>query len=157
MNLISDEQAAARQLALPTSGLLDGLSSDFVAELQDSGVFAEYNQQVIVAAGELVDYVSCIVIGRVKISRLDADYAKAQVARLGVGEWFGETNLFLRAPSAEEVFADGEVVLWTMPPDTRRKLFFDEPQAVQLLFNIGASLARKLTAGSAAPHADGTP
>ncbi len=149
MNLLSDEQAAARQLALSANGLLDGLSPDFIAELQADGVFVEYNQQVIVSPGELFDYVSCIVAGRVKISRLDADYAKAQVASLGAGEWFGETNLFLRIPSPEEVFADGEVVLWTMPPDALRKLFFEEPQAVQLLFNIGARLARKRTAGSA--------
>ncbi len=153
MNLLSDEQAAARQLALSTNGLLESLSPDFVAELQAGGVFVEYNQQVIVSAGELVDYVSCIVAGRVKISRLDADYAKVHVASLGAGEWFGETNLFLRVPSAEEVFADGEVVLWTMPPDALRKLFFEEPQAVQLLFNIGTRLAQKFTAGSGSPLA----
>ncbi len=136
---------AARQLALPDDGFLEGLPAEFTAELQASGAFVEYNQQVIVAPGELVDYVSCIVAGRVKISRLDADYGKAQIARLGVGEWFGETNLFLRVPSPDEVFADGEVVIWTIPPDTLRKLFFDEPQAVQLLYNIGTRLAQKLT------------
>lgn len=146
MNLLSDEQAAARQFALPANGLLEGVSPEFIAELQASGVFVEYNQEVIVSAGELVDYVSCIVAGELKISRLDADYARAQVGRLRAGEWFGETHIFVRIPSREEVFADGEVVLWTMPPDALRKLFFDEPRAVQLLFNIAARMAERLAA-----------
>jgi CRP-like cAMP-binding protein len=146
MNILSEEQAATRQLALPRQGLLDGLSPEFIAELQVAGAFVEYNQQVVVSAGELVDYVSCIAIGRVKISRLDADYAKAEVAKLGTGEWFGETNLFLRAPSAEEVYADGEAIIWTIPADTLRNLFFQEPEGVQLLFNIATRFAQKLTA-----------
>jgi CRP-like cAMP-binding protein len=145
MNILSEEQAVARQLALPRAGLLEGLSAEFVAHLQESGAFVEYNQQVIVSAGEVVDYVSCIVAGRVKISRLNADYVKAQVEQLGAGEWFGETHLFSRTPSAEEFFADGEVVLWTMPPDTLRPLFFDDPQGVQLLYNFAARLAAKIS------------
>lgn len=91
MNIVSEDQAAARQLALPPLGLLEDLSPEFIAELQTAGAFVEYNQQVVVVAGELVDYVSCLVAGRVKISRLDADYGKAEVARLGAGDWFGET------------------------------------------------------------------
>jgi CRP-like cAMP-binding protein len=146
MNILSEEQAAARQLALPQAGLLEGLSPEFIAELQQAGAFVEYNQQVIVSAGELVDYVSCIVAGRVKISRLDSDYAKAQVARLSAGEWFGVTNLFVRVPSPEEVFADGEAILWTMPPDTLRTLFFHKPEGIELLYNFGTLLAQKLTA-----------
>ena len=146
MNILSEEQAATRQLALPRQGLLEGLSPEFIAELQVSGAFVEYNQQVVVSAGELVDYVSCIVAGRVKISRLDADYAKAEVAKLGAGEWFGETNLFVRMPSAEEVYADGEVIIWMMPADTLRNRFFQEPEGAQLLYNIATRFAHKLTA-----------
>jgi CRP-like cAMP-binding protein len=146
MNILSEEQAAARQLVLPRQGLLEGLSPEFIAELQVAGAFVEYNQQVVVSAGELVDYVSCIVAGRVKISRLDADYSKAEVAKLGAGEWFGETNLFVRVPSAEEVYADGEVVIWTMPADTLRNLFFREPEGAQMLHSIATRLAQKLTA-----------
>lgn len=144
MNLLSEEQAAARQLALPRAGLLAGLTSEFAIALQEAGAFVEYNQQVIVAAGEAFDYISCIVAGRVKISRLNPDYAKAEVGRLSAGEWFGETGLFLRAPAREEIFADGEVVLWTMPPDTMRTLFFDDPQGTQFLYNIAARLAERI-------------
>lgn len=146
MNILSEEQAAARQLALPRQGLLEGLSPEFIAELQAAGAFVEYNQQAVVSAGELVDYVSYIVAGRVKISRLNADYGKAEVAKLGAGEWFGETNLFVRESSAEEIYADGEVVIWTMPADTLRNLFFQEPEGVQLLHGIATRLAQKLTA-----------
>lgn len=146
MNILSEEQAADRQLALPRQGLLEGLSPEFIAKLQVAGAFVEYNQQVVVPAGELVDYVSCIAAGRVKISRLDADYGKAEVAKLGAGEWFGETNLFVRVPSAEEVYADGEVVIWTMPVDTLRNLFFQESDGVQLLYSIATRFAQKLTA-----------
>ena len=146
MNILSDQQAAARQLGLPREGLLEGLSSAFIAQLQTAGAFVEYNQQPIVAAGELVDYVSCIVAGRVKISRLDADYAKAEIAKLGAGEWLGETNLFVRVPAAEEIYADGEVVIWTMPADMLRTLFFQEPSGAQLLYNVAVRLAERLTA-----------
>ena len=148
MNMLTEDQAAERRLALPATGLLDGLSPQFIAELQSRGAFVEYNQQAIIASGALAEYVCCIVAGRVKISRVDADYVKAPVAMLGVGEWFGETNLFVRLPSPEEIYADGEVVVWTMPPDTLRRLFFDNPEATPLLFNIGASLAQKLAARS---------
>jgi CRP-like cAMP-binding protein len=89
----------------------------------------------------MVEYVSCIISGRVCISRLDADYAKAHVARLGAGEWFGVTHLFSRSPSREEIFADGEVVLWTISPDTLRNIFFEAAEGVQLLYNIAAHLA----------------
>lgn len=146
MNIVSEDQAAARQLALPPLGLLLDLSPEFITELQTAGAFVEYSQQVVVAAGELVDYVSCLVAGRVKISRLDADYGKAEVARLGAGDWFGETNLFVRVPSAEEVYADGEVVIWTMSADTMRNLFSQGSEGPELLFNIATRLAQKLTA-----------
>ncbi|MBA2430663.1 MAG: cyclic nucleotide-binding domain-containing protein [Chthoniobacterales bacterium] len=149
MNILTEEQAAGRQLAIAQSELLDGLPADFSQQLQTRGAFVEYNQQVIVPAGAIAEYVSCIVAGRVKISRVDADYAKTQVATLTAGHWFGETNLFLRVASRDEVFADGEVVLWTIPPDTLRQLFFEKPEAVQLLFNIGTSLAQKLVSRSA--------
>lgn len=77
---------------------------------------------------------------------MDSNYAKAQVGSLSPGEWFGATSLFVCAPSAEEISAAGEVILWTMPPDTLRKMFFEDARAVQLLFNIGALLAQKMTA-----------
>jgi hypothetical protein len=46
----------------------------------------------------------------------------------------------------EEAFAEGEVILWTIAPDTLRDLFFTVPAAVQLLFNFGIFLAQKLAA-----------
>jgi hypothetical protein len=36
------------------------------------------------------------------------------------------------------------VILWTIPPDTLRDLFFASPAAVQLLFNFGILVAQKL-------------
>ncbi|MGI9089172.1 MAG: Crp/Fnr family transcriptional regulator [Chthoniobacterales bacterium] len=144
MNILSEEQATARSLALPRASLLEDLSTEFVAEVQAAGAFVEYNQQAVIAAGEVVDYVSCIVAGRVKISRMNADYSKAEIARLDAGEWLGETNLFVRAPSTVEVYADGEAVIWTMPADTLRDLCFHQPQGTQLLYNFGARLAQKI-------------
>ena len=81
-----------------------------------------------------------------KVSRLDANYGKAEVARLTAGEWFGEANLFVRRPSAAEVYADGEVVIWGTPADTLRNLFFQEPEGTQLLYNIATGFAQRLTA-----------
>ena len=153
MNILTDAQAAERRLMLPPDGILSGTSADFRADLQIAGAFVEYNQQVIVPAGASVEYVSCIVAGGVTISRMDSNYAKAQVAMLGAGHWFGEASLFVRSPSAEEIFADGEVILWTMPPETLRRICFEEPEGVQLLYNIGVLLAQKLTSQSQIPVA----
>jgi CRP-like cAMP-binding protein len=150
MNVLSEDQAATRQLILPSGGVLEGLPSEFLVDLQCNGAFVEYHQQVIVAAGETMDFVSCVVAGRVKTSRLDADYAKAPVATLGAGEWFGLANLFTRDASRKEVYADGEVVIWTISPDTLRQLFFNDPNGTQLLYNIAQSLAEKLTSARSA-------
>jgi len=149
MNILTDEQAAERQLSLPPDSILSGLSPDFICDLQIAGAFVEYNQQVVVPAGQVIEYVSCIVAGRVTISRIDSNYAKAEVAELGAGEWFGEISLFVPRVATEEIFADGEVILWTMPPDTLRRMFFEEPGAVQLLYNISSRIAQRLVAQAA--------
>ena len=127
------------------------MSEEFIAELQLHGTFVEYNQQTIASAGQPADNVFCVISGRVDISRPNEDFGKAHVASLGPGQWYGERDLFLRAPSDEEVFAEGEVILWTIPPDTLRDLFFSSPAAVQLLFNFGVLLAQKLAAKTPAP------
>jgi CRP-like cAMP-binding protein len=149
MNILTDEQAEARQLALPIDSILADLPPEFIAELQLRGTFVEYNQQAIVSAGQSFEYVSCIVSGRAKIARIDSNYAKIDVGTLGAGQWFGEVNLFVRNLSAEEVFADGEVIVWTMPPETLRRVLLEEVGGVQLLYNIATLMAKKL-----ASHAD---
>src|SRR6478609_9497599 len=127
------------------------MSEEFIAELQLHGTFVEYNQQTIASAGQPADNVFCVISGRVDISRPNEDFGKAHVASLGPGQWYGERDLFLRAPSDEEAFAEGEVILWTIPPDTLRDLFFSSPAAVQLLFNFGVLLAQKLAVKTPAP------
>ena len=148
MNILTDDQATERGLALPPDGLPAGLAPEFRDDLQLAGAFVEYNQQVIVPAGAAIEYVCCVVAGEVKVSRIDSNYTKTPVGTLRTGEWFGATSLFLRAPSTDEIFAEGEVIVWTMPPDTLRRMFFEEPRAVQLLYNIAALLAQKLTSAS---------
>lgn len=155
MNILTEQQARARQLDLPRDGLLTGVSNEFVAELQAHGTFVEYNQQTIVSAGQPADYIFCVISGRVNISRPNEDFGKAHVAALGPGQWYGERDVFLRVPAEEEAFAEGEVILWTIPPDTVRDLFFASPGAVQLLFNFGILLAQKLSAKSTVPAATG--
>ena len=110
-----------------------------------NGTFVEYNQQVIAAAGEPVDYILCVVAGQAHLSRRDDNYSRARVGSIGVGQWFGEANLFVHGPSREELFADGEVIVWTIAPDTLRDLFFRTPASVQLLYNIATVLAQKLS------------
>ena len=61
--------------------------------------------------------------------------------------------MFLRAAAEEQAFAQGEVILWTIAPDSLRVLFFASPDAVQLLFNFGVLLAQKLA--TRAPAAAG--
>ena len=144
MNILSEQQARARQLSLPHDGLLTGVSPEFIGELQNDGTFVEYNQQTIVNAGLPAEYIFCVISGRVNISRRNDDFGKSPVATLGPGQWYGAREVFLRVPSEEEAFAEGEVILWTIPPDTLRDLFFATPGAVQLLFNFGVLLAQKL-------------
>jgi CRP-like cAMP-binding protein len=85
-----------------------------------------------------------VISGRVNISRKNDNFGKSQIGTLGPGQWYGERDVFLRVASEEEAFAEGEVILWTIPPDTLRDLFFSTPAAVQLLFNFGVLLAQKL-------------
>lgn len=146
MNILSEQQARARQLALPPDGLLTGVSDEFIAELQSNGTFVEYNQQTVVSAGQPADYIFCVISGRVDLSRRNEEFGKSHVATLGPGQWYGEREVFLRVPADEEAFAQGEVILWTIAPDTLRDLFFTVPAAVQLLFNFGILLAQKLAA-----------
>lgn len=154
MNILSEQQARARQLTLPHDGLLTGLSDEFIAELQSKGTFVEYNQQTIVTAGQPADYIFCVISGRVDVSRRTEDFGKTHVTTLGPGQWYGEREVFLRVAAEEEAFAQGEVILWTIPPDTLRDLFFSSPGAVQLLFNFGVLVAQKLaTKASAAATA----
>lgn len=127
------------------------MSDEFISDLQAAGSFVEYNQQTIVNAGRPADYIFCVIAGRVDVSRRHDEFDKAHVATLGPGE----REVFLRAATEEEAFAQGEVILWTISPDSLRDLFFSSPDAVQLLFNFGVLLAQKLarkptTAASAA-------
>ena len=144
MNILTEPQARDRQLSLPRDGLLTGVSNEFVTELQLNGTFVEYNQQTIVSPGRPADYIFCVISGRVNISRRNDDFGKSHVGTLGPGQWYGERDVFLRVPAEEEVFADGEVILWIISPDSLRELFFSSPGAVQLLFNFGILLAQKL-------------
>jgi CRP-like cAMP-binding protein len=153
VNILSEHQARARQLSLPRDGLLTGVSEEFVVELQLNGTFVEYNQQTIVTAGRPADYIFCVISGRVDLSRRNEDFGKVHVVTLGPGQWYGEREVFLRVPAEEEAFAEGEVILWTIPPDTLRDLFFSSPAAVQLLFNFGILLAQKLAAKIPVPAA----
>jgi len=145
MNVLTEQQARARQFTLPRDGLLTGVSREFIAELQLNGTFAEYNQQTIVTTGRPADSVFCVISGRVNISRRKDDFGKEHLTARGPGQWYGETAIFIRTPSEEEAFAEGEVILWMVAPDTLRDLFFASPAAVQLLFNFGVLLAQKLT------------
>ena len=146
MNILSEQQARARQLTLPNDGLLTGVSDEFIVELQSHGTFVEYNQQTIVSAGQPADYIFCVISGRVELSRRNDEFAKSRVATLGPGQWYGVREVFLPVPADEEAFAHNEVILWTIPPDTLRDLFFTVPAAVQLLFNFGVLLTQKLAA-----------
>lgn len=153
MNILSEQQARERQLALPRDGLLSGVREEFISELQVNGTFVEYNQQTVVSAGRPADCIFCVVAGRVRLSRRNEDFGKVHVGTLAPGQWYGEREVFLRAPAEEEAFAEGEVILWTIAPDTLRDLFFASPGAVQFLFNFGTLLAQKLAAKTPAPAA----
>jgi len=151
VNILTEQQARDRQLALPRDGLFTGVSNEFIAELQVNGTFVEYNQQTIVSAGRPTDYIFCVISGRVNISRRNDDFGKSHVGTLGSGQWYGERDVFLRVPAEDEAFAEGEVILWTIPPDSLRELFFASPGAVQLLFNFGTLLAQKLATQPSVP------
>jgi hypothetical protein len=69
MNILTEEQATARQLRLADNGLLTDVPAAFLEELQLNGTFVEYNQQIIVPAGQPFDYVICIIAGAANLSR----------------------------------------------------------------------------------------
>lgn len=144
MNILTEEQAAARQLRLPEGGLLSDVPAAFAEELQLNGTFVEYNQQVIAPAGQPFDYVLCIITGEAILSRPNDNYGKTRLGALARGQWFGEANLFTRAPSTDELFAAGEVVVWSIATETLRDLLLTRFEGVQLLFNFGVLLAQKL-------------
>lgn len=144
MNILTEEQAAARQLRLPEGGLLTDVPAAFVEELQLNGTFNEYNQQVIAPGGQPFDFVICIVTGEANLSRPNENYGKRRLASLTRGQWFGEANLFVRAPSTDELFAVGEVVVWSIATETLRDMLLTRFEGVQLLFNFGVLLAQKL-------------
>lgn len=148
MNILSEQQAQARQLSLPRDGLLSGVDDEFISELQADGTFVEYNQQTILTTGQPSDYIFCVIAGTVHVSRRNDEFGRSHLATLGLGQWYGEREVFLRAAADEEVFAQGEVILWTITPDSLRDLFFRAPAAVQLLFNFGVLLAQKLAVKS---------
>lgn len=149
MNIITEDQAAARDLRLPRGGLLTDVDDSFVAELQTSGTFVEYNQQIIAPAGAPLDFVICVVAGEALVSRDDENYRKSRVGTLAEGQWFGELSLFVFAPTNEELSARGEVVVWRIGAETLRDLFFRRPEAVQLLYNFGVLVAQKFVLKSA--------
>ncbi len=144
MNILTEQQAIARGYRLPPEGLLRDASPEFLAELQARGMFVEYNQQVIVGAGQPIEYLFCVIEGRATISRPDNDFGRKRVATLAPGQWFGEISLFLQLPSPQEVRAEGELIAWAIPPDTLRSLFFEQPAAVELLYNFAVLLAQQL-------------
>lgn len=144
MNILTEEQATSRELALPAGGLLTDVSPEFAAELQVNGTFVEYNQQVIAAAGAPIDYILCVIAGQARLSRRNDNYSKVRLGSIGPGQWFGEMSLFVHTPAREELFADGEVIVWTIAPDTLRDLFFRVPSSAQFLYNIATILAQNL-------------
>lgn len=144
MNILTEAQVAARGLSLPAGGMLTDVPGEFIAELQIHGTFVEYNQQVIAPAGQLVDYVICVISGHALLSRRDDHYTKAKMGSLAAGQWFGEMSLFVDTPAREELFAEGEVIVWTVAPDTLRDLFFRSAGSTQLLYNLATVLAQKL-------------
>ena len=81
--------------------------------------------------------------------RRNEEFGKSRVGTLGPGQWHGVREVFVRVPADEEAFAQDEVILWTIAPDTLRELFFTVPAAVQLLFNFGILLTQKLAAKAA--------
>ena len=145
MNILTEKQANERQLNLAADGLFSDLSADFLRELQGIGFFVEYNQQAIIHAGEPVDYLFCIISGQVAVSRTRDDFKKSRVSHLGSGQWFGEISFFLGGAAEEEARAEGEVIVWAIPPDTLRALFFERPETVQLLYNLAVLLAQKIS------------
>lgn len=144
MNILTEEQAAARQLRLPDGGLLTDVPGAFLDELQLNGAFVEYNQQAIAPVGQPFDYVICIITGQANLSRPNENYGSTRLGSLTRGQWFGEANLFVRAPSPDELFAVGEVVVWSIATETLRDLLLMRFEGVQLLFNFGVLLAQKL-------------
>jgi hypothetical protein len=75
----------------------------------------------------------------------DDNFGNVSLAALGPGQWYGEREIFLRTAPEEDAFAEGEVILWTTPPDPLRDLFSASPASLELLYNFGVRLAQKLS------------
>lgn len=145
MNILTEPQARDRELSLPAGGFCSGVAPEFLEELAGYGAFAEYNEQVIVAVGEPVANLFCVIEGTIAVLRPKDDFGKRRVTTLSRGDCFGEISFFLESASEEELRAEGEVIVWAIPQETLRRLFRDWPESLQLLYNLGILLAQKIS------------
>jgi hypothetical protein len=145
MNTLSEQQARARQLSLPR---------DWSAHRRESRIRRRAATQRHVRGIQSANDGQHGAARRLRFlcdrwSRQhfapERQLRKSAPRALGPGQWYGEREVFLRTALEEETFAEGAVILWTIPPDTLRDLFFASPAAMQLLYNFGVLLAQRLS------------
>lgn len=123
------------------TGVLSCLSEDQAAGLVDQGeVRLHANGRAIVRREEPGDSMFVILDGKVAVNARDASGARVVVARLGVGECFGEMSLLTGEKRSATVRAEGDVVLLEIRKQDLAPLF----EAVPELFErMGRLLAER--------------
>ncbi len=105
----------------------------------------------ILRQGDPGDRLCCLVAGHAVVEWADPAGVRHLLARLGPGDFFGESALLDDAPRSAHVVADGPVVLYALPREATRTLLQDAaPSAAEMrrqLRHAAALRAHPLFAG----------
>lgn len=149
MNSLTHEQARARQAQITASGVLDGLDSQQVADIEGMGVYMDYNRELVVADGHPLEHFFYIVKGGFEVSKVSAETKKKTIlATINEGQCFGEMSFLTQAPASANVTAETEVIAWAIPHASLRQFIETHPGGVRLGLNIATLLARRIQEGN---------
>ncbi len=149
MNRLTHEQAHSWQVQLTPRGVLDGLESQQVGDLEKMGVYMDYNRELVVADGHSHDYFFYIVKGSFEVSKVNPETkARTMLASINEGQCFGEMSFLTKAPASANVTAEGEVIAWAIPHASLRQFIEMHPGGVRLGLNIATLLAHRIQEGN---------
>ncbi|MDD2706924.1 MAG: cyclic nucleotide-binding domain-containing protein [Verrucomicrobiae bacterium] len=149
MNSLTHEQASSKQCHLTPSGVLDGLDSGQIADLESMGIYMEYHRELVVADAGAIDYFFYIIKGNFEVSKVNPETKKKCVlATIGEGQCFGEMSFLTAAMASANVMANDEVVAWAIPHDSLRRFMETRPGGVRLGLNVATLLARRIQEGN---------
>jgi CRP-like cAMP-binding protein len=149
MNTLASDQISQRQLHITETGIFSGLKEENLKELESRGVYMEYEQEIVTASGQQLEYLFFIIQGKFEVSNVEPKSGKKVVlATIGEGQCFGEMSFFTGSPASANVIAVGSVISWAIPHATLREFIEDHRGGALLAMNIGALMANRVQEGN---------